>query len=446
MKKLIKKTINKLGYEVRKIPKRDIYLKEISYIKNKKELSKLCEKYLKALLIHSYKNVPYYSKIFDKIGLIKNGKVDLKQFPRIPTLTKQIIREHFSELTSKDYNTRKWFYYSSSGSTGEPIKLIHDENYSEWEHTSVKFYYENILGINLNEVKQLILWGSEKEIFEKGSMIRIESKKIFLNSFIMNKENLSSYVETINLYKPELIRGYATSLYELCKYVKENKLTLHSPAVLVSSAQVLMEYMRKVIEKVFRTKVYDFYGSREVNAIAAECKQGKTHIFVFNNHTEILDKYNNPVKPGQEGKLVITNLHNYSMPIIRYEIEDMAILGEVGCECGSQLPLLNKITGKFTDHFFRKDGTMIHGEYFNYLFYGREWVKVFQIVQEGYTKIRILTILSGNVNDNEKKEIDNKIKIVMGEDTEIIWEFVDEIPKTPTGKYIFTKSLIEKNI
>ena len=80
--------------------------------------------------------------------------------------------------------------------------------------------------------------------------------------------------------------------------------------------------MRQKIENIFGTKLYDFYGSREAACIAAECKYGLMHVFSFNNYVEILDNNDQPVEEGEEGKVIITNLHNYSMPLIRYEITE----------------------------------------------------------------------------------------------------------------------------
>lgn len=445
MKKLLLKLLpENLKNKFRKIRSRYNFENKIFYINTKDELTKICEKYLINLLLHAYHNIPYYLQLFDEIGLIRKNKVDLSRFSEIPILTKNTIRKNHSELISKDCNALRWFYNSSGGSTGEPIRLIQDDIYKKWEAITQKFYYENMLDIHREKVKKIILWGSEKDIFESkdSGLIKFENGRIFLNSFIMNKENLSCYVRIINSYKADFVRGYAGSLYELCKYVKDNKLTLYSPKILVSSAEMLRKSMRKTIEEVFRTKVYDFYGSREVNTIAAECKNGSIHTFMFNNYTEILDNFNKKVKNGEEGKIVITNLHNYSMPLIRYEIGDKAILGSESCDCGSFLPTIKKITGRITENFIKKDGTIVHGEYFTHLFYLKDWVKAFEVLQEDYGNIKISVVLKGFIKESEKKNIENKIRIVMGHDCEIIWEFVDEIPKIPSGKYVYTRSLI----
>ena len=105
---------------------------EIKTIVTEEQLIGFQKKYLERLLLHAGRNVPYYHGIFDRIGLIKNGRVDLSRFGRIPMLTKEIMRQHGEELTSRDYTTRKWYYNYSGGSSGEPVRFIQDYIYKKW--------------------------------------------------------------------------------------------------------------------------------------------------------------------------------------------------------------------------------------------------------------------------------------------------------------------------
>jgi len=397
--------------------------------------------------LHSYVNVPYYSKTFQEINLINGNGIDLHKFYNLPILTKDTIRKHHAKLISKDYMKRKWYYNSSGGSTGEPVRFIQDELYTKWINATNKYYYQDMLGIDEAHCRKVILWGSERDIFEgtiglKAKISNWLTNTVFLNSFRMTKEDMERYIKIINQYKPELIRGYAGSLYELCRFAEANNLKIFTPKVLISSAETLTDYMREKIESVFGTKVYNFYGSREVNGIAGECREGSMHIFTFSNYVEVLDYHNLPVTEGEEGKIIVTNLHNYSMPLIRFEIGDTGILESRRCKCGNKLPILKKITGRITDHFIKKDGTVIHGEYFTHLFYLKDWVKTFRVIQEDYDKIRILVVSQGKVNEIEKKDIENKIKLVMGKDCKIHWEFLEEISKPKSGKHLYTQSLL----
>ena len=215
---------------------------EIKSITDKDKLLEFQEKHLENLLLHAYKNVPYYHRIFEEVGVIDNGFVDLSKFEKIPILTKEIMRKHHQDLISKDYTTRKWYYNSSGGSTGEPIRFIQDDQYNHWCAATNKYYYGNILGIDEPSVKKIILWGSERDLFEgsvglKAKVINWLTNTVFLNSFKMTEEDMAHYIKTINTYKPDLIRGYAGSLYELCRFAERKKLNLYTPKILISAAE-----------------------------------------------------------------------------------------------------------------------------------------------------------------------------------------------------------------
>jgi phenylacetate-CoA ligase len=258
----------------------------------------------------------------------------------------------------------------------------------------------------------------------------------------MSEKDMELYVRNINSYKPDLIRGYTNGLYELCNFIEKKGMSVHQPKVVVSSVDKLRRLTREKIESVFGTKIYDYYGTREVHGIAGECKESLLHIFMFNNYVEVLDEQNRPVREGEEGKVVVTNLHNYSMPLIRYELGDMAILGPKRCKCGNPLPTLKEITGRIMDYFVKEDGSLIHAGYFLHPFRLIDQIKAYQIIQEDYTNIRILAVLKDDIREAEKRDMEWRIKLVMGKNCKVVWDIVDEIPKTQSGKYFYVKSLL----
>ncbi|VVB62036.1 Uncharacterised protein [uncultured archaeon] len=424
---------------------------KIKQIKNENDLLNFHEQYLKKLILHTYYNVSYYQDIFNKIGIVENEKVNLEKFHEIPILTKELLMKHQKELLSKDYMNRRWYRNYSGGSTGEPTMFIQDKNYKKWYTASEKYYYQDIVDIDESNVKKIYLWGSPQDLF-KGS-IGLKNKisnwfknTLILNSFKMDQNNLLSYIKTINTYKPDLIRGYADSLYELAKFSEIKNLNIYKPKKIVSSAETLTTEKREKIETAFGTKVYDSYGSRETASIAGECKYGLIHIFSFNNFLEIIDRNNNPVIEGQEGRIIVTNLHNYSMPFIRYELGDLGVLGPKKCICGNFLPCIKRISGRFEEQFIKKDGSIVIGYFFVHLIgvlLNKGYIKKFQIIQEDFDRIRIITVLDKGLPEFEKNEIEKKIRVQMGSDCKIIWDFVDTIQNTLSGKYLYTQSLVK---
>lgn len=425
---------------------------EIKQIKNEIDLLNFHEDYLKKIILHAYYNVPYYQDIFNSIGIVNNEKVNLEKFHEIPILTKELLRKHQNELTSKDYMRRKSYQNFSGGSTGEPTMFLQDQCYDKWFMASNQYYYQDILDIDESNVRKILLWGSPQDLFKSSigftnKIYNWLTNTVFLNSFKMTENDMKNYIKTINEYKPELVRGYAGSLYELAKFSEKNNLKIYSPKKLVCSAETLTKDMRTTIEAVFGTKLYDFYGSRETASIAGECKDSLIHIFSFNNYIEIVDRNNNSVIEGQEGRIIVTALHNYSMPFIRYEIGDMAVLGPEKCTCGNFLPCITKISGRLEEQFIKKDGSIVIGYFFVHLlgvYLNKGFIKKFQVIQEDFDRIRIITVLDKGLPESEKSEIEQKIRVEMGSNCKIIWDFVDTIQNTQSGKYLYTQSFVKR--
>jgi phenylacetate-CoA ligase len=410
------------------------------------ELREFQEARLKALLLHAYAHVPYYHRVFREIGLIHGGAVDMSKFDRIPVLTKDILRRFTKELVPNDLDKRRWFYDTSGGSTGEPVRIVQDADFLRWEAAAEYYYYVHMLGIEEPVARRVILWGSERDLFtgSVGIGARLNNRLthvLFLNSFRMSESDMELYVDRINAHHPELIRGYANSLFVLCDYALRKKRSLYTPKAVVSSAELLTDSMRQVIESAFKTDVFNFYGSREVGGLAGECMKGSMHQFAFFNQLEVLDEHDQPVGANEEGRVVVTNFANYAMPLIRYEMGDTVVRGDNVCACGNPLPTLRRLTGRVGEHFVTRDGTMIEANYFGFLFDFRDSIRRFQMIQEDFARIRIKVALRSPLTDSEQEDIENKIRFVMG-NCEILWDIVDDIPESGSGKYLFIKSLV----
>lgn len=392
--------------------------------------------FLAELLASASHHTPYYREL--------PGKKD--RLSTFPLLNKSLIKEHFENLTTEGLQ-RKTYLNSSGGSTGQPQTFIQDMEFSSWSETAQEYYYRHFLQVDPVQVKKVILWGSERDTFRqrdlRGQLTNWLTNSLFLNTFQLKESTWLEYVEKINRYQPYFIRGYAGSLYQIARAIKKHNLTPHRPHFIYSSAEMLQDFMRKEIEEAFQAKVFNYYGSREVGAIAGECRSGHLHIFDFHNHVEVVEFAQN--KPTtKDGRLLITNLHNFSMPLIRYEIGDTGQLGQGPCSCGSTLPWLTTLKGRVTDHFFTKAGDVIHGEYFTHLFYFREWVEEFQVNQLDYDQVEVLVVERKPRTEKDQADINEKIRFVLGKKCRIEWKFVSSIAKTPQGKHLFTRCLMKK--
>lgn len=406
---------------------------------------------LSSMLRFAATNVPYYR---DLAANIRNVE-DLSQWP---VLTKDIMREVGDALKSDDHEHRICSENTSGGSTGRPVRFVHDQVFRDRAEATRQYHAEKILGLNRN-MSQVVLWGSTRDIFTQTperltlkerlrgwAMLKLGLKTTILNAFRMKAEDLDGYLETINKEQPEVIHSYAGSLYQLAKHARDRGLTMHSPRCIYTTAETLRPFMRETIEAVFHCHVFDLYGSREVGLLAAEGPGGHLYTFDFFNHVEIVDENNEPVPPGHEGRILVTTLHNHAMPFIRYEIGDLAVRGLPSTALGPQLGTLERICGRVTDQFLSPDGSLVHGQYFVRLLFFCDWLDELQITQHALDKITITYVPLGEPDPATLSDVEDKIRLVMGKDCSISWEKVEKIPRTQEGKLMYTRCLVQRNL
>lgn len=428
-----------------KVLKRDNivkYFEEIATLnrlsKENKELEEL--KRVKEILIDANKNTKYYSNLFKKHKFKPENMKSLKELQKIPILTKKDIQQNYNDLISNKYEESKLIKNSTGGSTGNTLNYLQTNKYYEYG-IAYQYYNWYRTGYKFGD-KIAYLWGSEYDYNFRKIIDKINdlvTNRIYFNTFKANEKEYLNYAKKLKKYKPKLIVGYTGSVYLFAKVIKKHNIKGINPRAIQLSAETVFDYQRKLIEEVFKTKVYNSYGSREVGSIAHQCsKTNLLHTSLGFNYVEIVKSKNNN---DNTGKIIVTNLINNGMPFIRYEIGDV---GEEGnkCTCNSTNGGLKKVAGRITDTITTPEGSYVHGEYFTHLIYGIKEISKFQFIQE---KIDVITVKIVQQNlDIEKfeKSISNKIKQEISNNFKIKFEYPKEIPVTKSGKYRFTISKI----
>ena len=258
---------------------------------------------------------------------------------------------------------------------------------------AIQFLSYNWAGRQLGE-PGVHVWGSWRDILNHKSNV---SKRIldrltndrFFNAFMMTPEKMRAYLDELNQNPPRLVIAYATSIYELVQFAEREGLPIRPQVAIMTSAGTLHPWMREKIEAAFQCRVFNRYGSREVGDIASECEaHAGLHVFPSGNYVEIVDDQGHPVPNGEEGNILVTNLYNYAMPLIRYYIGDRGVLSRSDrCACGRQGQILERISGRNVEMFRKRDGTLVDGLFFNHFLYYKEWVEKFQVVQKDYERV-----------------------------------------------------------
>ena len=401
------------------------------------------------ILRHSLEKVPFYRQ---SVLLMGNASFNDPEalLSNFPVLTKETIRQNFELLKSEDLNERKWVYNTSGGSTGEPLRLIQDRYFND-RQMAIQWLSMNMAGRHLGQ-PAIHLWGSERDILyhseklDRRLLLQITNDR-YLNSFMMSPEKMRDYIEVMNVSSPRLIVAYAQSMFDLAQFADKEQLKVIPQRAIMTSAQTLYPSMREKIESVFQSRIFNRYGSREVGDIACQCTSLKgMHIFPLGNYVEVVDDQGQPVPDGTEGNILVTNLNNYAMPLIRYSIGDRGILSPSRqCACGWHGVILQEVVGRTTDSFKKVDGTLVYGGYFAHLLFYKDWVRRFQIVQTNYDRLvyRIQKSDAGyHPSEQELAEIIDKSRIVMGPDCIIDFEFPAEILPSSSGKFRYTFSEI----
>ena len=392
---------------------------------------------LAAVLRHAASSVPFYRSYWQK----SDAPLDLRKWP---VIRKEQIQGNVASFVSEHARSDRARWNSSGGSTGMPVRVLQDAAFSQWCAASEHYFYVSLLAVpDYETASTLLLWGSERDLARRRPLVRrgvdwLLQRETF-NSFDLTDDVVRDILRRLAQVSYSVVKGYAGSLCEISRFGVAQNAVIRAPRAVYSSAEQLRPEMRRDIERFFGTKVHDFYGSREVGAIAGECKAGSLHIFSFNNIVELLDEHGQPVPEGTAGRVTVTTLHNYSMPLIRYEVGDVAIAAPP-CPCGNPLPCLSHIEGRITDQFVTLRGGRVSGEYFTHLFYFNDTVLQFQVVQHSVDAIEILYVPRPGGAVMDRLNIERQIRRVMGKECRVLWSERDDLPLTPQGKRLFTYS------
>lgn len=406
------------------------------------ELAVLQQKKLHQLFTYAHQWIPYYHQLFDAVDFQPDEiLVDTSSIQKIPVLTKEIIRQNFDNLLTTEPKHRKQMsQLTTGGSTGYPLIFMQDSNFRDYVTADIHRHL-GWGGWSLGQ-KHAYIWGANFEI-EAADLLRTRLMNWVLNRFVTNayvltKESMSAFANKIQQEKPRILFGYPSSAYRFAKFVCEQGLDDIKFDAIFSSAEVLYPDQRQFIEATFHGKMFNRYGTRELGGICCECEAHTAlHASVENVYIEILKSLRNgeSAQLGETGHVVITNLNNYGMPFIRYQVEDMGAWSTLeNCPCGRQLPLMDLVQGRRIDMFKTKDGRDVWGGFASPLF-GIKGIERFQLIQKTLDDVLVRIVKNAKLDQAGLAKIERTIKTALGNDIQIEYEFPDEIAVYDSGKY-----------
>ncbi|HEX5124288.1 MAG TPA: phenylacetate--CoA ligase family protein, partial [Rhodanobacteraceae bacterium] len=257
-----------------------------------------------------------------------------------------------------------------------------------------------------------------------------------LNAFLMSEARMVEYADTIDAFRPEIIVSYVAPIVRMAEWLIATRRTPHRPTAIVSAAEALGDTQRETIERAFGCPVYNTYGCREVMLIAAQCERREgLHLSADHLHVELHAPTSTVRGDAAVGEVLLTDLHNEGMPLIRYANGDMATAAAGACPCGRNLPLLARVDGRKLDTLRTPDGRLMPGEYIVYAFLTVPNVRQYQVVQREPAALDVYVVPEQGFDDAAEALIRSSIGGVAGPTMEIRCHRVAEIPATASGKY-----------
>lgn len=419
---------------------RTIYLqlKALEY-SSKEELEIYQLDRLNRLLHHAATRVPYYRRkqLADSLPTTLSDVSELSQWP---LLSKSDVRENlYFDLFSEQHMKRQMHKISTSGSTGQPFTTYADKYQLEVRFATTLRALE-WTGWRFGD-RQARLWhqtiGMSYSQIIKEKIDSLFMRRIFIPAFDISSQNINNFVARIRKHKPVLIDGYAESLNFLATYVAEGNKPGFSPQAMMSSAQALPDNVRARIEDAFKTRVFDKYGSREFSGIAYQCEKSDDHHVMAESYVVELVTEGRPSRIGEIGEILITDLNNYSVPLIRYRVGDLAeaVDNSVPCECGRNQPRIGKIQGRTQAIVICAGGKWMPGTFFAHFFKDYEpLVRLFQIHQTQVGSFTLKIVKNDSWNEQKFRAMMATFLTHVGHDTNVDVQFVDQIPLLRTGK------------
>jgi len=404
---------------------------------------------LQKLLVHATENVPFYKDHLQRLKLTGSLSDLYESFLSVPALSKATINDNRQSMISTKLDGNGLDDNSTSGSTGEKLLFYTDWRSGAYRKATVR-RSQRWLGV-LPGDPEVRLWGSPIDINRakslRGFLHSVISREKMLSAYLMDEQSLNAYMKFCLRFKPKLLIGYPSVLSVFAAYLESQRVRIPSLVAISCSAETLYEHDREYLAKVFGAPVFNRYGCREVGDIANEVPDADGLIVNSDRlFVEILNDKREPCAPGEQGEVVVTDLENFGMPLIRYRIGDLARWSPETARGGDKypFPMLESVDGRTLDVIQSPNGNRVGGTYWTILLRNRPGIKKFQVIQDEPDAVRILYVgEEGAVPDFEyyRREIANQC----GPELDVHFEEAENFEQPPGTKFRLVLSKISKS-
>lgn len=401
---------------------------------------------LRTLLIHAYAQCPFYRARFDRAGLTPSDLRGLDALRALPILEKRDIQEQGDDMVARHWPRDDLIRNQTGGSTGAPVSFYLSKA-RKCSRAAATLRHNRWAGWRIGD-RGAVIWGAPRDRPSDTWRARLRSallrEPLWLDTANITEASLAEFHISLLRYRPRIVQAYARSAVLFARYLQNRGLSPHRPHALVTSAEVLEAEERRLLEDVFGCPVFNRYGCREVSVIASECPAHRgLHIMAEGLYVEI-DTPRGPAAPGEMGSILVTDLLNLAMPLIRYRIGDLGAWAAGTCPCGRGLPRLERVAGRVTDFLVGCDGRLVSGVFLaTYVVAQRPSLGQVQILQHkaGAVTYRIKPGRDFQ-HQRDLEYLQTTTRRYLGGEAVIAIEVVEELPAEPSGKFLFSRSTV----
>lgn len=400
------------------------------------ELLRRQDERLARLLTVVGRSSPFYRERWGEIGDVPadGARERLRGLPLVAKTDLQLHREEMLCDPLPGRTTDK----TTGGSTAQPVRVTKTSDGIAREMAASWMALE-WFGIRMGD-RAVRFWGTPltRKRRVRFALADLAMNRIRLSAFDLDEEDLSRYWERCLRFRPRWFYGYASLIHLFAEYVERRGLDgrrLGLRAV-VPTSEPLTERQRERIQRVFGAPIQNEYGCGEVGAIAYECGSGSLHVMSENVLVEVITPEGRPAEPGETGEVIVTDLTNFAMPLVRYRVGDFAVQGGP-CTCGRPFPALREVWGRIHDVVYTPTGRRWHGEKLDYLMVQLHAetgaFRQYQVVQDGPDTLEVRLVTDGELSPEFEERIRTYVHDRLDGMRARIRR-VEQIERAPSGK------------
>ncbi len=398
---------------------------------------------LSLIVGHAVRHVPFYR---ERLAAAWHGDqgLTLERLRAFPVLTRRDLQDGVVALRSQILSPQLGGVHEnrSSGSTGEPVLVLRTGldtmlwqanalREHQWHGRDPALKFAAIRAVSPGVADpphgaNAPNWGAA------SAAVRVTGPSALLSL----TADIPTQADWLRRHAPGYLLTYPSNLAALLEFFSAAGERLPGLRAVLTVGETVPPTLRTACRDTLGVGIEDVYSSQELGYIALQCPvSGQYHVMAESVLVEVLDANDRPCLPGETGRLVISSLHNYAMPLIRYELRDYATVG-APCACGRTLPTLARIAGRERSLLRLPDGTT-RWPVVGLLPY-REIapVRQFQIIQHSLQEVEVRLATDRAITAAEESQLAAKLIAVLGHPFKLRFNYFDtELPRNPNGKF-----------